>query len=897
MMLRERSVREHALWTVGILVFLGCGAFAQGIVLEPTPESVSVEPPSLVTLGFRITNETAVDEGLRAEVTVPTDWRVVASLPSVDLPAGGTDVLLALIRVPQGTPAGEYPVEFRVRRTSDGVVLAEASVSVHVTDAFGLTVQAIDDTANVLAGQLATYEVTVTNVGNATCWFSVDVAAEWPADAAPSSGTLPPNGAAAVAVFHEVPVGIDAGSTDWLHITVRGSDGAEDSVTLKTRVAPPAGLSASSSLFENVPTTVVYAMEHDVLDRTLWTSVSLSSFARIGDGRFLAAGTVRSLIPSESPTLTSGLLSYRTPRISFALGDTTVSWGSLLRLSLRGAAGSYDSEWVRVSGSAGLEGEQACAGGELAFGPSWLYVASAYMERRSATDHEQGWAVRAHAAPLPGLCLDLDGGLGVENGYRGHAASFAAVYEGTNTRSSLEVFSVGPWFPGVRQDVAGVLVRERVRLWTFDGSASYKHTRDNVLDLPSVTPSFCDRLDVALTFHPTAPAPGMTVGGSWAWERDRDLAANDESVVAVFGGLSGALGAISYALHGEVSDESNSITGSSMRDTSFSERFVAVVEGIRISLHLAQASSTDRNTGMTLGGSAEASVGLAVDGAPCTLDLSTSTEDESWTCDASVGVRLSEVLGGSMGVSWDWVRGDPDSFGFCWTAAWRWSFDVPVPFLVTRGQVEGVAFLDTDGDGVQDSAEEGLAGVLLVLGSTEALSDASGRFRFPSGSPGDESVALVSFPPETVPLGAFPLAVRLVAGQVTYVSLAFGTAAVVEGRIALRASEEAHERPAVVGDGVEKDGPIAGASVILAGPGGEFSRKTDALGWFRFDRLPPGEWVLRVDPTTVGEYRELVNESVALSLQPGETRSVEIDVVSVERPLRLIDEGTVELAP
>jgi len=47
----------------------------------------------------------------------------------------------------------------------------------------------------------------------------------------------------------------------------------------------------------------------------------------------------------------------------------------------------------------------------------------------------------------------------------------------------------------------------------------------------------------------------------------------------------------------------------------------------------------------------------------------------------------------------------------------------------------------------------------------------------------------------------------------------------------------------------------------------------------------------------VGEYRELVNESVALSLQPGETRSVEIDVVSVERPLRLIDEGTVELAP
>jgi|GEM_PF-5177981 len=233
MMLRERSVREHALWTVGILVFLGCGAFAQGIVLEPTPESVSVEPPSLVTLGFRITNETAVDEGLRAEVTVPTDWRVVASLPSVDLPAGGTDVLLALIRVPQGTPAGEYPVEFRVRRTSDGVVLAEASVSVHVTDAFGLTVQAIDDTANVLAGQLATYEVTVTNVGNATCWFSVDVAAEWPADAAPSSGTLPPNGAAAVAVFHEVPVGIDAGSTDWLHITVRGSDGAEDSVTLR----------------------------------------------------------------------------------------------------------------------------------------------------------------------------------------------------------------------------------------------------------------------------------------------------------------------------------------------------------------------------------------------------------------------------------------------------------------------------------------------------------------------------------------------------------------------------------------------------------------------------------------------------------------------------------------
>ncbi len=200
------------------------------------------------------------------------------------------------------------------------------------------------------------------------------------------------------------------------------------------------------------------------------------------------------------------------------------------------------------------------------------------------------------------------------------------------------------------------------------------------------------------------------------------------------------------------------------------------------------------------------------------------------------------------------------------------------------GRIEGLKFLDLDGDGAQDPGEPGLEGVeitLTGLGDTGALAKAvsgeDGTFLFKNLVPGDYRVE------ETVPAGYYatrPVAIEpVVVGPGESISVIFANAPYgsIEGNKWLDD-----------GDGLideTKDKPGEGVTVKLDGVtiGGEpvsMQTTTGADGSYAFLLLEGGDYTVteEFDPKKMSS---ITDESVPVDLAPGE-EATGVDFLNAE---------------
>jgi hypothetical protein len=201
--------------------------------------------------------------------------------------------------------------------------------------------------------------------------------------------------------------------------------------------------------------------------------------------------------------------------------------------------------------------------------------------------------------------------------------------------------------------------------------------------------------------------------------------------------------------------------------------------------------------------------------------------------------------------------------GAGWDAVSSWVF---------KSSVAGVAFFDTNGNGVQDEGEAGLPGVKVVVdGGQTAITDANGRYTISGLRNGTHSVAVDrnATPKHLRLTSASPVAVIVPGGQ-RVVPFAFAGSAAIHGVVF---NDLALSRRF---SGVEPGVPV---DVLIEGPG--VRRRMSASGTFSIAGLEPGRYRVSVDPLSLPPSYVIDEPVVEVDVKAGDVVTAQFPVVAL----------------
>ena len=138
---------------------------------------------------------------------------------------------------------------------------------------------------------------------------------------------------------------------------------------------------------------------------------------------------------------------------------------------------------------------------------------------------------------------------------------------------------------------------------------------------------------------------------------------------------------------------------------------------------------------------------------------------------------LDIVFDGS--ISWD--RHDATEISFGWGISFNANMSIPLPFMVTKGRIEGRAFIDRDDDGRYGLDDDPAGSIVIRTGQSEVSTNADGYFRFPPFYPGSYTIS-----PDQLPLHAgagAPIPVTVIAGETVWVDIPLLPVVVVSGDV------------------------------------------------------------------------------------------------------------------
>jgi len=217
----------------------------------------------------------------------------------------------------------------------------------------------------------------------------------------------------------------------------------------------------------------------------------------------------------------------------------------------------------------------------------------------------------------------------------------------------------------------------------------------------------------------------------------------------------------------------------------------------------------------------------------------------------------------------------------------------------------------------------GVADLLLRLDNHIAVTDAQGNFSFPNIPAGDYRLDLPrpSLGVERALVEKAPLHLCLAEGDKQTIQLSVARTASLNGRILRYASTEGstpHQGspgglflegsdranwgageggdPLLNEDSLVELGGIEGVLLKLSGKGRSFYRLSGPDGHFHFDELPPGIWTLEVEDSQLPSNHFLEENRYTFQLAPGEATKHLFRVLPRFRPVRMIDQESLQVA-
>ena len=841
-------MRWTSLLAVGAALLL-TGSFCLAVEVVTLSPEKETGPGEFVTHVFSVRNDGPAEETLLLSLDVPPTWGLIGVPEGLALAAGAEETLFVTFMVPPGAEASRYEIVLHV--VSQGDPLGDRTATAVVTVGPVNNVEIIPPAGGRLPpGGRLSYRVEIVNRGNAqdTLEIRAKSGSGFPIVLSDSLISLTPQERRTVEVEIAVPADATAGR-DPLTVEVTSTlyPGVEDLVVVFTTILPPPPSAVGGTLLEVLPARVRWSIEHDALTGALDSDFRFTSTGSVGAG-YLSA--YLGLSPLYGPTpleVSTFSVLYRHTPASYAVGDTFSRLTELTSISCRGGRFEYEEDPIALSVIGGGYDEEARFGGLVSLGPDVANLGLAYGEWRDASVRRAAWNLFGECEPLIDWRLRMEGALGVDGALTSRAFLFSTEVDTEGYFLFGEVLSVGTGYPGSRSDEAGVSLSQRLRGEDYSFRASLRHSRDNVDESPLAVTEIADELGLNLSATPLEDGPILTATSEFTWDRDSTQAVQNDTTALTSVSIDQSDPPFPYSLSASVEDQLDGVAGTHFRTLTFSEGFGLSISGFDIFLRLTQSTTTDEVAGGAVSEETDVALRFRTDNAlhSATFALENSGDSFAAHLDATMAPLQDVEL--TLETTWTWDRGGAVPVSVAYRLSLEARFDLPIPFLRTRGRIEGRVYVDRDGDRAFGTGDEPAGGVVVAIAQNEVSTDATGAFRFRPLSEGTYTV-------EVRQLSSDVTAVRLPTvdlqpGTTVWVDVLLSPLTVVSGTVF-----DDGDRSGTFDSG---EGGFAEVLVLLADEGREVDEAiTDFRGGFEFTGVPPGSYVVRIEGGSLPERFE-----------------------------------------
>ena len=886
---RGRRVGRHRqVWRLcaGALLF-ATPRLAEGEIRLTTIESVPAEAGQFATFSCRIWDARGdpLDPSDLSEVRIrfqpPVGWTALTVERTLVLAPGAEMTVPFTARVPaQADPGRSHDGMFQLYFPADRETPQVATRGMRVLPRYDLRLQAADTELSVRAGESIELSVLVHNGGNCTdrVRLLADSVPNWGAAVEPGEIRVEPGETVTSRVSMRVPESARQGTLHLLDVRAE-SEGASDRdeavvafARVRTVVLPAP---EPESRYGRLPVATTFSAGsvspgeesyavHVVASGGVGTESDFSMEANLATGSSQSGAggwqnqTLRARLRRDSWELTAGDLgvtlqsqlaasfSGRGARLTMARGP----W-SLHLLDVKDRQGQGTGSWsagigrelspsLRLGGDilvretahgrSGIRVDRVEAVHATWGGPAGSTLRGEVAASRSRFDSREidgrGAELRlertGRTAQIRGRAHTGSEGFGGRTGDRDGALLFAAWAPGAHFVrfwTNLETQDGGTWATdSTRTELSRGRIGVRLEPRHRPGlEVSAGETEEHTHRADSTTFAF-RRRDITVT---TQLSRGSYVAvATWNHGRVRDLRSGDEGTVRSREmSAGGRLGDLRAALRWSSSVEWSPLFGSAVTSSGWTADLARAVCPPIAQLGL--------------------SVGERVPDARAAVGISQRQLFVEPRMDLRIRGKWTLRLDASM----ERINGESR------IAHWRIALHhapsdlLPIPWLPLRGGVQGVAFVDLDGDGLPGGTEPRVPGLVVRTDGRSQTTDRQGGFSWPTLEPGTYWIEIDrgSIPREYRGPDDLPIEVRVAAGHDEQVWIPLRPCGGVSGVAFFDENR----------NGTREDGELGLADLRL-GLWQEgvsvASTITDEEGRFEMGRVPAGSYELRADP-------------------------------------------------
>jgi len=853
------------------MVMLGISGWSVEVSILSTPKDGS--PDSFVTHVFGVTNDSPNSETYSLVFATSAGLGILGAPTSISLQPNEEGTLFVTVTIPPGVVAGEYDVELTATSQSDPLDHGTASGIVTVSPMN--EIELLSPTGvSVAPGNSITYEFVLINRGNIQDSFSISAMSSLGLAFTLSHTTvnLAPQERLTFTVQLDIAASVDSGR-DVLTVFAESTlfEGVDIDAVVFTSVLPPAPDAVAGTVMEELPARIRLSIDKNVMTGTFDSQLTFSTSGQILGGYFSSFFSLLDPFGPSQAEISSFSILYRRDPTTFSIGNVSQGLTDLIRLSCTGGSLKVDEEFYDLSVIGGGSNDETRFAGYLALGPDVANVGFGYLGIRDPISVSKSiWTTTAHAEPLEDWTLTLEGSLGLDGQLTSRAFFFNTTVNSSGYFFSGSAFSVGTYFPGQRADSAGIEVSHRLRVSALSLSTSLSHEWDNVVRDPLEPTRIQDDLGFNLTTTPLEDGPTLSSTIDFSWDRYADLSVKSDLTTLLSVSMTETSGVFPYSLSGKVLEQVDHVFGSHVRTTTYSEGVGLSIDAFYLFLQLTQKQSIDMVTDTQLASSSDFSIRFRPESALHEASITFRNSRDDFDLSSAFHIQCTDdfdiVFDGS--ISWD--RHDATDIGFGWGIAFNANVTIPLPFLVTKGRIEGRAFIDHDGDGFYGLNDELAGAIVIEAGQSEVSTSDAGYFRFPPFYPGDYTIA-----PGQLPLYAATdilIPVTVIAGETIWIDIPLLPVVVLSGNVFEDIDKDGARDSA--------EGGFAQVRVILhSNINGSISDAyTDLWGIFAIAGILPGTYSAHVDAdslpdrfefTTAEEISVVVGEQTPPSISFG----------------------------